>query len=296
MQGSSLPLHPGACTIKKAIETASHRGDCEADKGGQKTLKVPEKCIPAKIAEYRQVLRINPTPAEKRFRKALQLVANMARFDFDFQAVYHNPDAGKYYIVDFAVPFHKLIIEIDGPTHETDGQKSNDAERDSAFVNHGFKVLRIKNNDTKNHVATIKRICESLLKTTHSLKAYSVLKKIKEIERQRHDIESKFKNDLGGAFDSAIQRIFEEKKDKTKLDVKAKPKPKGKPKRVKCSGCGFLLYPNERQCPMCQTIRQVSRKYINKATPIKSAINFDETSPKSRLRKAIHQEDQKAFS
>ena len=242
-------------------------------------MRVPEEHIPANIAEYREALRKHPTPAEKRFRKYLQLVADMAQFEFEFQVVYHNPDAKKYYIVDFVIPFHKLVIEIDGPTHDKPEQKVNDSERDDAFLRAGYKVLRVKNNQTYNQVVTIKRICESLLNTRHALKVYSLLKKIKNLEEQWRKVEKKFIKDLDGAFDSAITRIFETKTGGQKSHPKPKQKRKGK--RVICPGCGFKLYPNERQCPMCWTVRQVGN--VSKCKPIKGALDIGET--KSKLRK-----------
>ena len=247
-------------------------------------MKVPEERIPAKIAEYRQALRRNATPAEKRFRKALTLVANMVKVEFEFQSVYHNPDANKYYIVDFVIPFHKLVIEIDGPTHDTDGQKTLDEERDSAFRNHGFKILRIKNIETRNYIKTVKIICESLLKTVHAMKAYSALKRIGTIENERKEYEKRYKAQLDEAVDAALHRVFEGNPPKSK----AKGKTKRIVKKVQCSRCGVKMLPNEQQCPECQEIRKVARKYANKAKPIKSAIVSTGVQVKRKPRKVTH--------
>jgi rubredoxin len=181
------------------------------------------------------------------------------------------------------VPFHKLVIEIDGPTHKTDGQKTLDAERDSTFVKAGFRILRVKNSATKDkdNVETVKKICTALLKTRHALKAYSLLKQIKQKEWERKKVERKIKCELDEAFAVSIQRIFEEKNKKRKSQfVQLKVKGKGKGRKVACPGCGFKLYPNERQCPMCQTIRMVGDR--SKAKPIKSGID---STPRVKLRK-----------
>lgn len=248
-------------------------------------MKVPENRIPPKIAEYRQALKRNATPAEKRFRKALTLVTNMINVEFEFQSVYHNPVANKYYIVDFVVPFHKLIIEVDGPTHDTDGQKNLDEERDNAFKNNGFRVLRVKNIETRNHINTVKTICESLLKTVHGMKAYSALKKIGHIEDERKEYEKQYKAQLDEAVEVALQRVFEAKIPKSKVKAKSQKIVK----KVECSRCGVKMLPNEKQCPECQEIRQVSRKYANKAKPIKSAIVSTGKQVRLRKGKANHQ-------
>jgi very-short-patch-repair endonuclease len=70
------------------------------------------------------------------------------------------------YIVDFACLSVKLIVEIDGDTHETDRGRRHDANRDSYLLSLGFSVLRIDEPDViKNpwHVAqAVRRKAESL--------------------------------------------------------------------------------------------------------------------------------------
>ena len=70
------------------------------------------------------------------------------------------------YIVDFACLSVKLIVEIDGDTHETDRGRRHDANRDSYLLSLGFSVLRIDEPDVINnpwHVAqAVRRKAESL--------------------------------------------------------------------------------------------------------------------------------------
>ncbi len=49
------------------------------------------------------------------------------------------------YIVDFYCPELKLILEIDGPTHEFSFEK--DKERDVFFGNLNLKIVRFTNDD-----------------------------------------------------------------------------------------------------------------------------------------------------
>jgi very-short-patch-repair endonuclease len=49
------------------------------------------------------------------------------------------------YTVDFQLA-HGLIIEADGPIHETSAQKKEDAIRDAQLSRHGYTVLRLPNS------------------------------------------------------------------------------------------------------------------------------------------------------
>lgn len=51
------------------------------------------------------------------------------------------------YIVDFVCLQHRLIIEADGPHHET---RTQDAERDNWLRAQGFHVLRFPNQQIEN--------------------------------------------------------------------------------------------------------------------------------------------------
>lgn len=55
------------------------------------------------------------------------------------------PIAG--YIVDFAAPAHRLIVELDGSQHGTLGHVKKDLARDRALLAAGWTVLRFWNAD-----------------------------------------------------------------------------------------------------------------------------------------------------
>ena len=65
------------------------------------------------------------------------------------------------YIVDFAAPTGRVVIEIDGPTHR-DFEK--DALRDADLVSRGWRMLRFGNfdvfGDTNQVVSFIRRVVE----------------------------------------------------------------------------------------------------------------------------------------
>ena len=66
------------------------------------------------------------------------------------------------YIVDFLFRKSKLIVEIDGGYHCR--RTWYDTKRDSAFEQHGFATIRIKNRDVFVNVAFWQRLLEGLEK------------------------------------------------------------------------------------------------------------------------------------
>ena len=61
------------------------------------------------------------------------------------------------FVLDFLCPRKKVIIEIDGKIHLK--TKFRDQERDEYFMEKGYKILRIKNEEVFNNVdSVLKRI------------------------------------------------------------------------------------------------------------------------------------------
>jgi very-short-patch-repair endonuclease len=54
------------------------------------------------------------------------------------------------YIVDFYCADAKLVIELDGEQHYTEGGKNYDEERDAVLASYGLKILRFSNGDIVN--------------------------------------------------------------------------------------------------------------------------------------------------
>jgi very-short-patch-repair endonuclease len=70
------------------------------------------------------------------------------------------PIAG--YIVDFACPDHKLIIEVDGSQHGNDGDVRYDAVRTARLESDGWKVLRVWNDEP---LKSIDAVCDAIIRT-----------------------------------------------------------------------------------------------------------------------------------
>ena len=93
-------------------------------------------------------MRKRPTPAEKRFRFALAECCSVLTCKYESQKTFWNSTQSKGYIVDFYVADYKLVIEIDGPTHDDKEQVFADEKRDDYFKSTGKRVLRILNSQT----------------------------------------------------------------------------------------------------------------------------------------------------
>lgn len=60
------------------------------------------------------------------------------------------PIAG--YIVDFACPEHRLVVEIDGSSHSHDAEIRRDERRDSRLSVLGWTVIRATNDEVIRHL------------------------------------------------------------------------------------------------------------------------------------------------
>ncbi len=65
------------------------------------------------------------------------------------------------YIADFFSKELKLVIEVDGITHEY--KKQEDFKKDLVFNEMGYKVLRFEDNDVLNHIDVVAREIENYI-------------------------------------------------------------------------------------------------------------------------------------
>ena len=70
------------------------------------------------------------------------------------------PIAG--YIVDFACPDHKLIIEVDGSQHGNDNDQLYDKIRTARLEADGWTVLRFWNDEP---LKNIDAVCDAIIRT-----------------------------------------------------------------------------------------------------------------------------------
>lgn len=59
------------------------------------------------------------------------------------------------YIADFACLSKKLIVELDGESHNFEDQQRSDLRRDAFFTAEGFHVLRFGNHEVMSNLAGV---------------------------------------------------------------------------------------------------------------------------------------------
>jgi len=64
------------------------------------------------------------------------------------------------YIVDFVCLPLKLVIEVDGYSHQLSENEAKDLERQQALEDLGFRVLRFKDEDVLNRIQETRRIIQ----------------------------------------------------------------------------------------------------------------------------------------
>ncbi|MDP7247177.1 MAG: endonuclease domain-containing protein [Candidatus Peribacteraceae bacterium] len=104
--------------------------------------------------KFTKKLRRKMTPEEKILWKELR---NRNFSDTKFR---RQVNIGPY-IADFLCWRHNLIIEIDGLIHEK--RKEHDVHRDKYLRDHGFKILRITNEEVNSDLESV------LKKVEHSI-------------------------------------------------------------------------------------------------------------------------------
>ena len=67
------------------------------------------------------------------------------------------------FIVDFYCEYLKLVIEIDGDTHDTEERVKLDNKRTSVLEKKGLKILRFRNEDVQTQIYTIQEYIELLI-------------------------------------------------------------------------------------------------------------------------------------
>ena len=62
------------------------------------------------------------------------------------------------YFADFCCDDLKLVVEIDGGSHDNEHAAEYDAERDEYMRQCGFRVLRVRDDDVIQHIDEVKMI------------------------------------------------------------------------------------------------------------------------------------------
>jgi len=101
-----------------------------------------------------RTLRKNSTPAEVRLWSELLRGGQMQGYTFLRQRPVLN------YIADFLCKELKLIIEVDGASHEGEKQWHKDQKRQTELEEHGFTVLRFTDEEIFKDLDNVQRSIE----------------------------------------------------------------------------------------------------------------------------------------
>ncbi|MBV8686057.1 MAG: endonuclease domain-containing protein [Alphaproteobacteria bacterium] len=94
-----------------------------------------------RLHERAAEMRRNPTEPEKRLWRNLSN-GQLGGFKFRRQSVIG------WYVADFLCPQRALILEVDGDTHD----ERKDRLRDDVLGKHGFRVVRVTNDDVMRNM------------------------------------------------------------------------------------------------------------------------------------------------
>jgi very-short-patch-repair endonuclease len=67
------------------------------------------------------------------------------------------------HVIDFVCLKQRLIVEVDGGQHNLESHARRDAQRDTHFVEQGFRVLRFWNNDVDDNLEGVLTAIEEAL-------------------------------------------------------------------------------------------------------------------------------------
>ncbi len=118
-------------------------------------LKISKQILELEDAtkeQFAAYLKANQTSAERKFWERVRQIPCL---EFEQQKIISG------WIVDFYLPSAKLIIEIDGSSHNTKEARELDALKDGQRQKVGYTVLRFSNFEVKHFLEIcIARVCQ----------------------------------------------------------------------------------------------------------------------------------------
>jgi very-short-patch-repair endonuclease len=130
---------------------------CRTERGApndqQRRCRMNHKLVPATNRTFAKSMRSNMTPAELKLWNAVR-AGRLMELKFRRQV----PITG--YIVDFACPAMKLIVELDGSQHGSEPNLVKDKTRTETLQSLGWKVLRFWNDDV---IKDIEGVCQHIV-------------------------------------------------------------------------------------------------------------------------------------
>lgn len=101
----------------------------------------------AKKRRFAAAMRAKPTKHEKILGRVLD--AGCAGTVFKSQVILHG------WIADYYAPAARLLVEVDGKSHESPRARTADAFRDRTLASHGYRTLRFTHNEIVNSLPAV---------------------------------------------------------------------------------------------------------------------------------------------
>ena len=109
---------------------------------------MPHSNIAARVRERARMLRKDRTLGEKVMQEYLRSLR-------PYGARFRREAPIGPYVVDFAWLAARIVIEVDGTSHDLPGRADQDAERDRFLRSQGFRVMRFRDADVIANTATV---------------------------------------------------------------------------------------------------------------------------------------------
>ena len=120
-------------------------------------MSAPHRPYSSQAMERAKELRHNMTRQERRL---------WYEFLRDYRPKFYRQRPIGPYIVDFACPSAKLVVELDGGQHYEDDHLQYDEQRTKYLLSQGYRVLRLINSDVDRK---FEAICEFLDRVVHDI-------------------------------------------------------------------------------------------------------------------------------
>ena len=115
------------------------------------------KAIKEEACRYRQKLVNHETPAESLMKEILWSLG----IHFDFQKIFFTRRS--FFITDFYLPRHKIVVEVDGSQHHKKKQARYDRNRTRYLEKvRGLEVIRLMNGEVLHEPDKIKAFFQRL--------------------------------------------------------------------------------------------------------------------------------------
>jgi very-short-patch-repair endonuclease len=81
------------------------------------------------------------------------------------------------YIADFVSHSRRLVIELDGESHDFESRQIADARRDAWFMRRGYRVLRFANDDVMTNLEGVVRAIDNAARSPEAPPSLSLPRK-----------------------------------------------------------------------------------------------------------------------